>query len=94
MDSFSHRWLESIGKEQYSTLFTKHGYSTIEKCGQLTDEVLRGMGVTNGRDRSNIRRWAEYLKGRSEADLSQELLVSVLHTELSSSRPIHLLTVL
>ena len=91
MDSFSHRWLESIGKEQYSTLFTTHGLSTIEKCARVTDEVLRGMEINDDSDRKHLLQWAERLRGRSEADVSQELLVSVLHTELSS---IHLLTVL
>ena len=75
MASFSHhRWLQSIGKVQYSALFTEQGLSTIEKCASVTGKVLRKMGIDDYSDRNYILLEAERLKG--------DIAVSVLHRVL------------
>ena len=82
MESFSDRWLESIGKEKYARLFSANGYTTIEKCAQLAEEELIGVGITDDADRKYLLHWVGTLQGREEADIMREIPVSVLPTEL------------
>ena len=83
MESFSSQWLESINRQRIAPLFASHGYSTFAKCSQLSEQDLDVMGVTNDNDRKYLLKWAGKLQGRAEAQVTKELPVSVVHTELS-----------
>ena len=84
MDNFSDQWLESISYGRYASQFFAHGYSTFEKCSQLTEADLTTIGVTDERQRKGLLNFVERLQGRQEADIIREIPVSFLHTGLSN----------
>ena len=86
MDNFSSQWLESIGKERLAPQFSRHGYSTFDKCAQLNEWDLTVMEITEDADREYLFDWAGDLRGRDETEVVKDLPVSVLHTQLLTTR--------
>lgn len=62
MSSTVEDWLRSLGFIHYTQAFLDNGYDELEICKEIGKEDLDAIGVTNFKDRTDIKNAVERLK--------------------------------
>ena len=70
------RWLKAFGLSQYSAAFRAHGYVNYERCVNLSEEVIRAVGVNDSNDVWRLMEGVKDLRKLSEEDTVKLLSVS------------------
>lgn len=97
MENLVELWLESIDEKSYAPQFQEKGFDSLQKCAELTKEDLERIGVTDDSLAHYFLDKASALRGRTEEEIVQELLVRLqgestrraLFSITNNSAPLH-----